>query len=81
MLEIERGRHAKPKISTHLRTCIVCHTIEDKEDFVTACEINESECKELRRKIENIYPLLKNMNERQMFYTLCQTKTGTKMVR
>ena len=74
VLEIERGRHAKPKIATHLRTCTVCHTIEDEEHFVTACEINESERKELHRKIENIYPLFKNMNERQMFLYLMSNK-------
>ena len=43
VLEIERGHHAKPKIATHLRTCTVCHMIE--EHFVTACEINEFERK------------------------------------
>ena len=74
VLEIERGRHAKPKIATHLRTCTVCHTIEDEDHFVTACEINESERKELHRKIENIYPLFKNMNERQMFLYLMSNK-------
>ena len=74
VLEIERGRHAKPKIATHLRNCTVCHTIEDEEHFVTACDINESERKELHRKIENIYPLFKNMNERQMFLYLMSNK-------
>ena len=68
VLEIERGRYDKPKIATHLRTCTVCHMIEDEEHFVTACKINESECKELRQKIENIYPLFKNINERRMFF-------------
>ena len=38
VLEIERGRHAKPKFATHLPTCTVCHTIEDEEHFVTACK-------------------------------------------
>ena len=74
VLEIERGRHAKPKIATHLRTCTVCHMIEDEEQFVTVCEINESERKALHRKIENIYPLFKNMNERQMFLYIMSNK-------
>ena len=50
------------------------HTIEDEEHFVTACEINESERKELHRKIDNIYPLFKHMNEKQMFLYLMSKK-------
>ena len=72
MLDVERGRHAKPKIAIHLRNCIVCHSIEDEEQIVTACEINE--CKRKTNTPENIYPLFKNVNERQIFLYLMSNK-------
>ena len=41
MLEIEKGRHRKPKIPKEMRFCNVCNTgmVEDEEHFLCICPV------------------------------------------
>ena len=55
ILEIERGRHAKPKISFDKRLCPKCNTIEDERHFVSDCKLYEQERNEMFSRIQNYY--------------------------
>ena len=39
LLEIERGRHTKPKTPRNNRLCLNCKTIEDERHFVMECPL------------------------------------------
>ena len=68
--EIERGRHIKPKVPSHLRVCKLCNIVEDDEHFVTECVINTSERLHLIERIRSIYPDVDSLDKRQRFVFL-----------
>ena len=51
VLEIERGRHTKPKTLLEKRTCSLCGILEDEYHFLIICDIYNSEREELFLKI------------------------------
>ena len=56
-LEIEIGRHHKPKIPVKDRLCHMCGVVEDEYHFVMFCKINIFERALLMSKIRNIIPI------------------------
>ena len=54
-LEIERGRHTKPKTPLDKRVCAKCKTLESEVHFVMYCTVNFEERLEFFEKILNIF--------------------------
>ena len=57
-LEIEKGRHTRPKTELNLRTCQRCcrPVIDDEMHFLVSCDVFNSKREELFIKINNLFP-------------------------
>ena len=53
MLEIEKGRHVKPKVPLNQRLCKTCNVLDDEFHFVFHCNNNAEERKILFSKIRS----------------------------
>ena len=71
-LEIERGRHTKPKTKINDRLCSECKTLEDESHFLIVCNLYASERQKLFNKIYHLYPYFKYMNNEQKFKFLLE---------
>ena len=67
MLEIERGRHTKPKTPIEKRVCCTCNVIEDERHFLLHCKINYTERMQLYQKIVLNYPEFSTLNDNDKF--------------
>ena len=43
ILEIENGRHSKPKIPVQQRLCKLCHVLDDEFHFLFVCKLHSEE--------------------------------------
>ena len=66
-LQIEKGRHAKPKLPIEERICVACHSTEDEMHFVMHCNINSEQRKILWDKIAAVNDNFVHMNPEEMF--------------
>ena len=71
-LEIERGRHCRPKVPPQERLCHVCHTLEDEKHFLITCELYHRE-RTFFDKLRNIHPELDQLTEQEKFIFLMTT--------
>ena len=69
-LEIERGRHTKPKTPEEHRLCATCNVVEDEEHFVSVCSINDVERANLYEKVTYRHPVFQGMTNREKFIFL-----------
>ena len=69
-LEIERGRHTRPKTAEENRLCATCNMVEDEEHFVTACNVNCIERANLYQKVTYRHPVFQEMTSREKFIFL-----------
>ena len=77
LLQIEKGRHANPKIPIDERLCSSCGIIEDEFHFVIECTLFDDNRSELFKKIANINQSFLNMNSRTKFiYLLSSNDSG-----
>src|SRR6056300_1576225 len=71
-LEIERGRHCKPRLAIQDRLCNKCKVLEDELHFLTVCEKYEPMRRELYSKVADVMPGFSNMNVNEKFaYLMC----------
>jgi hypothetical protein len=70
-LEIERGRHCKPRLAIKDRLCNKCKVVEDEVHFLTVCEKYETLRRQLYSNIVGVMPAFSNMkaNEKFVFLT------------
>ena len=73
-LNIEKGRHAKPKIPINERLCASCGVVEDEFHFVIECEIFQTQRSNLFNKISIIDATFAFMNDRAKFVYLFSSK-------
>ena len=64
VLEIEKGRHTKPKTPPEVRFCKICENgeIEDEVHFLLNCEVYQNMREKFSIEFNNIYDFL-NMDE------------------
>ena len=69
-LEIERGRHDRPKKPIEARLCSQCTVIEDELHFVCQCMINNDARECMYDKINRVYGDFNNLSEEDKFLFL-----------
>ena len=69
-LEIERGRHSKPKTPINSRVCHFCKIIEDEPHFLITCPAYHDERQILMSHVSSLYPRVLEMNEHEAFIFL-----------
>ena len=69
-LEIERGRHAKPKTPRNDRLCLNCKTIEDERHFIMECPLYREERCVLLSKVSNNNPIFSTLSTQEKFVYL-----------
>lgn len=69
LLEIERGRHSKPKIDLPLRICKYClkDEIEDEIHFMLGCSLYDDKRFELFNRISEIDPQFLSLEPAEKF--------------
>ena len=72
-LEVERGRHTKPKTPLEERLCPNCHVLEDEQHFVMECTLYETQRRVLINNIITTYPEFSNRNVNDAFVFLLQS--------
>ena len=70
ILEIERGRHAKPKIPYDNRLCPKCNTVEDEKHFIIHCKMYEQERNEMFSRIRIKYKTKTNLEQNMSYEEL-----------
>ena len=68
-LEIEQGRHAKPKLPTEERVCTFCdsNSIGDEIHFLTQCKHVENERNHLYLTVNRVIPNIENKSPLEVF--------------
>ena len=68
-LEVERGRHAKPKMPLEERLRPNCHVMEEEQHFVMECTLYETQRRVLINNMITLYPEFgnKNVNDALVF--------------
>ena len=79
-LEIERGRHSKPKIPVQGRLCMICKRLEDEEHFLMSCTINHIARDIFFSKISTIDPCFTALDNSEKFRYLMTNKSPTTLV-
>ena len=74
LLEIERGRHTKPKTPRNNRLCLNCKTIEDERHFVMECPLYREERCVLLSKVSNNNPTFSILSTQEKFVYLLSCK-------
>ena len=69
-LEIERGRHNRPKKPIEARLCSMCNLVEDEQHFVCACLVNREIRAYMYHKISGIYSNFIHLNDEDKFIFL-----------
>jgi hypothetical protein len=69
-LEIERGRHCKPRLAIKDRLCDKCKVVEDELHFLTVCNKYETMRGELYSKVVNVMPEFSTMDINRKFVFL-----------
>ena len=69
-LEIERGRHDRPKKPIEARLCSTCSLVEDEQHFVCACLVNREIRAFMYDKISGIYSNFIHLNDEYKFIFL-----------
>ena len=69
-LEVERGRHTKPKTPLEERICSVCQVVEDEQHFIMECARHEIDRNVLFNKVSANYPDFNNKNVNDKFVFL-----------
>ena len=72
-LEIEKGRHCRPKVPPQERFCHVCRTLEDEKHFLITCELYNRERTKFFDKLRNIHPEFDQLTEQDKFLFLMTT--------
>ena len=75
-LEIERGRHDRPKKPIEARLCSKCSVLEDELHFICGCSINKELRTYMYGKINGIYSDFKNLNDVDKFIFLMSNTDG-----
>ena len=71
-LEIERGRHHKPRIDIKDRLCRKCKVVEDEKHFLTSCENYNDLRHELYARVLKVMPVFYYMDDDEKFtYLIC----------
>ena len=76
-LEIERGRHSKPKTPINSRVCHFCKIIEDEPHVLITCPAYHDERQILMSHVSSLYPRVLEMNEHEAFIFLSLTRMQT----
>ena len=66
-LEIERGRHCRPKIPVDQRLCSTCLVLEDEKHFLTGCNKYNTTRNKLYERINTIHENFSLMSKDQKF--------------
>ena len=74
LLQIEHGRHTKPKIPRNNRLCLNCKTIEDERYFVMECPLYREERCVLLSKVSNNNPTFSILSTQEKFVYLLSCK-------
>ena len=69
-LQIETGRHKRPKTPVECRTCYFCNEVESEMHFVNSCKINNSLRLELFSKLESKFPVFTEYSISERFELL-----------
>ena len=69
-LEIERGRHSKPKTPVNNRLCYFCKLLEDEPHFLITCPAYHDERQILMSHVSSLYPRILEMDEQEAFIFL-----------
>ena len=72
ILEVERGRHTRPKTPFENRLCPICNIPEDEVHFITQCNLYKCDRKEMLDKIERKYPSTLTLKDIDLFKFLLQ---------
>jgi len=72
-LEIERGRHDRPKKPVQARLCSTCSIVEDEQHLLCECKINCDLRAHMYSKIGEIYLDFFNLNNDEKFVFLMKT--------
>ena len=77
-LEIENGRHCKPKIPVDQRLCKCCtsQSIEDEVHFLIQCELYADLRQELLTKISGVCDNFKRQRPEDQFYSLMTSENS-----
>ena len=62
-LEIEKGRHSKPKIAIEKRLCRVCSVIENEMHFLLHCKLYIAGRENFLHNIKQLYPLFTQFSD------------------
>ena len=62
-LEIEKGRHACPKIPVEKRLCKICNVIESEMHFLLHCKLYNSAREQLMKDILELYPIFNQFSD------------------
>jgi hypothetical protein len=69
-LEIEKGRHAKPKLERSKRVCKFCNVVEDELHFLINCTLYNNERVVLFDRIISYVPSFCDINDQDKFICL-----------
>ena len=71
-LEIERGRHTRPKTPINNRKCWYCDSVETEMHFLTECKYYEAERALLYTDISQLFPYFSQINNScKLKFMLC----------
>lgn len=75
-LEIERGRHTKPKTPRHLRICKFCinHLVEDEYHFLIICPLYNELRQSFYDKISSISPSFISLTGQEKYVFLFRSQ-------
>ena len=73
-LEIERGRHKRPKPPADQRLCPYCKVVDDEQHLLFSCKTNKTERNNFFAKLITLYPNFKSNTERSNFTFLMSTQ-------
>ena len=74
-LEIERGRHTRPKTLLCDRLCSCCNEIENEEHFLLSCRRYTADRNHLFNEISKQYPIFRNMCHTDKFVFLMSNQS------
>ena len=74
MLEVERGRHARPKVEYENRLCPKCNVVEDEIHFITQCSLYNKNRNEMFDKLTQVYPYIVALSNQDFFKFLFLNK-------
>ena len=71
-LEIERGRHTRPRTPITDRLCLKCEVLEDEVHFLTSCDLFTTERDILFSRITTMFPDFQTLaNHEKFIFMLC----------